>query len=206
MSRCARSLSAIPAGVLAAVLGAATAPAATTWTVRPGGPVSMVSGKFGLKDTTTGSVLTCQSSALSGTLKSGSGLAGTGIGSVPAVSFTNCTSPLGFRFILQPRDLPWHVNFSSYNAATGVVKTSISHLQIGLSFPDCTAVIDGTSGTASDGTIESSYSNGTGVLRVTGDDLHIYRVHGCLGIITNGNPVAVSATYTMSPKQAVTSP
>jgi hypothetical protein len=63
--------------------------------------------------------LTCQSSALSGTLMAGSGLPGSGIGSVTTVGFTYCSTPVG-EFTLQAHDLPWHLNFSSYSTATGV--------------------------------------------------------------------------------------
>jgi hypothetical protein len=204
----ARSMSAVAAAVLAAILGVTPVLAATLWTVRPGGLMSMKSGKFVLKDTTTAQALTCQSSALSGTLKGGSGLPGTGIGSITTVGFTNCTSPLGFRFTLQARDLPWHLNFSSYNATTGVVTGSLSHLQMKLSFPSCTAVIDGTSGTASDGSVRVSYTNSTGVLqtRTAGGNLHFYNVRGCAGLVVTGDSATISATSTVNPKQTITSP
>lgn len=55
-TRHARPVIAAPAAVLAAVLGVTTAPAAT-WTVRPGGPVSLTSGQFVVRDTTTASQL-----------------------------------------------------------------------------------------------------------------------------------------------------
>src|SRR5262250_2750794 len=85
--RRARSLLAFPAAVLTALLGVTTVLAATTWTVRPGGPVSMKSGRFTLTltDTATGAALTCPPPfTLSGTLKSGSGLSGARIGSITA--------------------------------------------------------------------------------------------------------------------------
>ena len=53
---------------------------------------------------------------------SGSGLPGSHAGSLSAVGFTTCTGPGGcHQFTLRATDLPWHVNLSSYNAATGVV-------------------------------------------------------------------------------------
>lgn len=204
----ARSLFAVAVAVLAAILGVTPVLAATSWTVRPGGPISMKSGKFILTDTTTAQALTCQSSALSGTLKGGSGLPGTGIGSITTVGFTNCSGPLGFRFTLQARDLPWHLNFSSYNATAGVVTGSLSHLQMKLSFPGCTAVIGGTSGTASDGSVRVRYTNSTGVLqtRAAGGTLHFYNVRGCAGLVVTGDSATISATSTVSPKQTITSP
>ena len=72
----------------------------------------------------------------------------------------------------------------------------------------CTAVIDGTSGTASDGTVKFSCSDPTGVLQVraTGGNLHFYNVQGGAGLINTGDSASISATFTVSPKQAITSP
>ena len=85
---------------------------------------------------------------------------------------------------------------------------SISHLQMKLSFTGCTAVIDGTSGTASDGSVKVRYTNSTGVLRTrtTGGTLHFYNVRGCAGLVVTGDSATISATYTLSPKQTITSP
>jgi hypothetical protein len=206
--RLARSMFAFPAAVLTAILGVTTVLAATTWTVRPGGPISMKSGKLILTDTASGAVLTCLSSALSGTLKSGSGLSGTGIGSITAVHSINCPTPLGPSYILRASDLPWRLSVSSYNATTAVARGSLSHLQIAFAGPSCTAVIDGTSGAAGDGTIKVRYTNSTSRLRTrtTGGNLHFYNVRGCAGIINTGDSATISAIYTMSPIQAITSP
>jgi hypothetical protein len=199
---------AVAAAVLAAMPGMTTVSGAATWTVRPGGPVSMKSGRFTLTDTTTGSALSCQSSALSGTLKGGSGLPGSGIGSITTVGFTHCSTPLGPGFTLQARDLPWQLNFSSYNAATGVAAGSLSHVRIKLLVPDCDAVIDGTSGSASDGIVNVRYINSTGVFqaRTTGGNLHFYNVRGCAGLIRTGDSATISARFAVSPKQVITSP
>jgi hypothetical protein len=77
-----------------------------------------------------------------------------------------------------------------------------------LSFPGCTAVIDGTSGTASDGSVRVSYNNSTGVLqtRTAGGNLHFYNVRGCAGLVVTGDSATISATSTVSPKQTITSP
>jgi len=194
--------------VLAAILGTTTVLAAVTWTVRPGGPVSMKSGLLVLTDTATGAALTCPSTVLSGMLKSGSGLSGTGIGSITAVRRLFCPTPQGISFTLRARDLPWHLNVSSYHATAGVVAGRLGHLQIGVTGTACTAVIDGTSGTASDGTVTVRYTNSTGRLqtRTTGGNLHFYHVRGCAGLINTGDPATIRVTLTMSPRQAITSP
>jgi hypothetical protein len=106
--------------------------------------------------------------------------------------------------------LPWRLNLTSYNRSTGVARGTISHLQIAAapSFTQCTAVIKGTSGTAPDGVAPVSYTSKTGTLKFlpTGGDLHWYRVHRCAGIINNGDAATLSATYTISPGQVITSP
>jgi hypothetical protein len=102
---------------------------------------------------------------------------------------------------------PWHLNVSAYNSAAGVVAGSISHLRLGLNGTACTAVIDGTSGTASDGVVKVSYTNSTGRLRTrtTGGNLHFYNVRGCFGVFRTGDPATIRVTFTMSPRQAITS-
>lgn len=74
------------AGAAALVMGpgaaSSAAATATTWTVRPGGAITAKAGTTKVADTTTGSVLNCDSSRMSGTLKGGTGLAGTGIGTI----------------------------------------------------------------------------------------------------------------------------
>jgi hypothetical protein len=161
------------------------------------------------------SVLKCSSSTASGTLKSGSGLAGSGIGKITSVTFKGsgpngeCAGAAGPLFAAQAGGLPWHVNVFSYSAAKGVAWGTISHLHITLSGSGCTAVIDGTSGTALDGRVRFRYTDSTGQLRVrtTGGNLHWYDVSsGCLGLVNDGDPAALSITYTLTPKQAITSP
>ena len=74
--RFARTLLTVPAAGFATVLTVTSAMAATTWTVRPGGAVTAKSGLVVLKDATTGSLVTCTSSAIKATLKGGTGLSG----------------------------------------------------------------------------------------------------------------------------------
>jgi hypothetical protein len=108
------------------------------------------------------------------------------------------------------RGLPWRLNLTSSDWRTGVARGMISHLQIGVASSDipCTAVLKGTSGTAPDGVVAVSYSSNTGILKVlpTGGDLHWYRVHKCAGIVNNGDAATLSASYTISPRQVITSP
>jgi hypothetical protein len=196
------------AAVLTAIAGGAIALAAVTWTVQPGGSFSATSGSFTIADTKTGAMLTCSSSKLTGTLKSGSGLPGTGIGSITAVGITACGS-LG-SYTVTATGLPWHVNFSRYNATEGIVTGSISHVRLRIAGNpfSCHAVVDGTSGTARDGITKFRYTNSSAVLKAVpaGGNLHFYRIADCAGIILPGDPATLSATFAVSPQQVITSP
>jgi hypothetical protein len=207
--RRARSLFAIPAAVLAAVLGVTTALAAATWTVRPDGPVSLTSRLLVVRDTTSVSTLSCTPASFSGMLKGGGGLSGTGIGAVTSGGSTQCNGPLGLPFTLTATGLPWRVSFTSYNAGKGRVTGHLGHVQAKLAGPGCSAVIDGTSGTASDGIVRFTYTNSTATLRVlpNGGNLHFYHLSvGCAGLFTGGDSVTISGELSVRPEQTITSP
>jgi hypothetical protein len=195
------------AAVLAAGVGAASAVTAVTWTVHPGGPVSLKSGRFTLTDTKTGVTITCRSTRMRGTLRGGSGLRGTGIGSIASVNLTECGDPPTTPG-MTAAGLPWHMNLTSYNATKRVVTGSLSHVQVKIKGPGCSAVVNGTGATAADGMVTFRYADGTGALTVltTGGNLHLYHVKGCFGLLNNADPVTLSATYTLSPAQTITSP
>ncbi len=200
---------ALTVAVLATGPAAASPAAATarTWTVRPGGAVTATAGTTTLKDTKTSSFLTCQSSKMSGTLKPGSGLPGTGIGSVTAASY-RCTSPIA-AYRLMPGGLPWRLNLTSYDTRTGVSHGTISGVRLAFSVVEfeCSAVIGGASAT-SGGQVAVSYGNKTGVLKIlaTGGTLHWYRVHKCDGLLADGDPASLTAGYAITPRQVITSP
>ena len=206
--RHARSLAAVLAAAFVAITGVTSAFAATTWTVRPGGAISLTSGVFSVKDPPTGTVISCVSSSVSGTLGSGSGQPGTGIGSIMAAGFMTCFGPGPLGWTFTAGELPWRLNFTSYNAATRTVTGSVSHIHIGISGSACRAVVDGTSGTAGDGIVRFSYANGTATLKAltTGGNLHFYNIRGCAGLFRNSDPATVSAAFAVRPRQAITSP
>jgi len=207
--RAAITAMALTAAVLATGPGTASPAGATarTWTVRPGGTVMATAGTTTLKDTTTNSSLTCQSSKMPGTLNAGSGLPGTGIGSVTAASY-RCTSPIAVTH-LTPGGLPWRLGLTSYDARTGVSHGTLSGIRLTLSFVEfqCNAVIGGASAT-SGGQMAVSYGNKTGTLKLlaTGSTLHWYRVHHCAGLVADGDPASLTASYALTPKQVITSP
>jgi hypothetical protein len=195
---------------MAAMFGLSAAPAlaATSWTVTPAGPITGKSGLITFKDTKTSNSVTCGSSSASATLKKGSGLSGTGLGSASKLSFTSCTGPLDTPFTVTPHDLPWKLNALSYNKTTGVTTGSITGIDATVSGPSCSADTDGTGAGLHNGQVSVRYTNSTGKLTVltTGGNMHVYKVIGCAGLIANGDAVTYSGTYTVSPKQTITSP
>ncbi len=197
------------AGMLAlsasSALAAPRTGAAATWTVKPGGAITAKAGVTTLKDTKTGSTLTCQTSSGKGSVKSGSGLSGTGIGSITALSFSNCTGPLGLTFTVKTTHFPWHLNALSYSS--GVTTGTITGIHATLTGPSCSAVVDGTGPTANNGKVTATYTNSTGKLATTGaGNLHIYNVSGCAGLINSGDGSSFKGSYTVTPKQTITSP
>ena len=203
-----RCLVTVPAAVLAAVLGVTAALAAATWAVKPGGSLLLKSGSFIVKDPRTGASFTCAASAMGGTIKRGSGLPGGDIGSVQLVSFSTCTNAFdtGTRYVLTPRDLPWHLNAASYDSTTRVVAGTINHIHVTVLGPACDVAIDGTSATAGNGLVRFTYSNTTGALNIlrSGGTLHFWGT--CSPFSSNGDPATWSATDTVSPKETITSP
>jgi hypothetical protein len=56
--------------------------------------------------------------------------------------------------------------------------------------------------------VKFSYTDGTGRLTTltTGGNLHFYNVTGCAGLFNDNDPLTISGTFPLSPKQAITSP
>ena len=196
------------AAIVTAILGAGPAVAATTWTVTPGGRFSGQAGTTKLEDTTDGASLICSGSVLSGSFKAGSGLSGTGIGSITSGGkFTDCTGPTPLPYTITLRGLPWHISVTSYR--DGVVRGRISHIEITVSLGgNCSFVLDGTAAGAFDGITRFTYTDSAHTLKLlpTGASLHYYKVAGCAQIVHNGDTAGISATYPISPAQAITSP
>jgi hypothetical protein len=185
------------------VLGAGPAFAAT-WTVTPGGSVSGSAGTTTLKDSTTGTTINCTSSAASGSLKSGSGLSNP-IGSIASITFSNCTGPLGISFTASVTG-PFPLNANSFSS--GTTSGTITNIHGTLTSSACSLVIDGTSATAHNGTVNVTFTNSTSQLKVltTGSTLHIFNVSGCFGLVRNGDGATFAGTYSITPPQTVTSP
>jgi hypothetical protein len=179
--------------------------ASKTWTVTPGGAFSSSAGTTKLTDTTTGGIISCTSSATSGKFKSGSGLAAKALGTFTSVSFHTCTSE-GLSLTVSAGHLPWSLNAVSYKS--GVTQGTITGIHITGKATGCSAVLDGTSGTADNGMVKFTYTNKTHKIAVlaTGGNLHIYDVSGCAGFINDGDIATMATSYTVTPAQTITSP
>jgi hypothetical protein len=179
------------AGAAALTIGlgatSALAAAAATWTVSPGGAITGKAGTTTLTDTTSKISLSCTSSKLAGSLKSGKGLPGKGLGTVTSVAFNKCTV-LSFTISLSSGNVAWKLNASSYKAATGTTSGTITGIHLAVQSSVCSAVVDGTGATARNGMVSVSYSNKTHVLKILPKgNLHVYKVSGCGGAISNGD-------------------
>ncbi len=182
---------------------------AITFTISPGGAITAKAGKTTLTDTKTHSVLTCASSSSKGTLKKGSGVSGSNLGSITSLSFTNCTGPLGLTFTVTNSGFPWTLSGTTYNASTGTTTGFINGIKSHLSGPSCSADVAGATAT-SPGKVKVTYTNSTGKLKVlaAGGNLHVYNVPAgqCAGLINSGDATQFVGTYTVTPKQTITSP
>lgn len=204
--RIAAALFSAGAAALAIGLSATSSMAATTatWTVSPGGAVTGTAGTTTLTDTTSGIALSCTSSKLKGSLKSGKGLPGKGLGTVTSVAFNNCTV-LSVTISLSSGTVAWKLNASSFSS--GTTSGTITGIHLAVKSSICSAVVDGTGATAHNGKVSIKYSNKTHVLKILPKgNLHVYNVSGCGGAISNGDAGTITGSYKVSPLQKITSP
>jgi hypothetical protein len=200
---------------IALALGAAAppdAPAAThvtasarqaatagTWTVTPGGTTSSSGVYLKLDDRTTGGRLDCNGVLATLTFKTGTGLSGRDIASVPSFSATSCA---GWK--VTAVNLPWAVNVRQYNPATGTSTGTLTGLTLTYSGGGCHFTIGNPTTTSQ---LRVSYVNGTGHLHVpaAGENLQFFNVSGCPG---NGNGDLATLATSLAPTtpQTITSP
>jgi hypothetical protein len=204
-----RLTAAILGGGAALALGlsatSALATAKATWTITPGGSVTGTAGKTTLKDTKTGTTLSCASSHTAATLKKGSGQTNP-IGKITSVTFTNCTGPGGLVFTATTSASPTNpYPLTGTSFVSGVTHGKITNILASLSGTGCSATVAGTTAT-SPATVNGTYSNTTHILKTSGGNLHIWNVSGCFGLIATGDPSSFAGSYTISPAQTISSP
>jgi len=198
----------VTGGATALAVGASAGVAlalAITFSISPGGAITAKAGQTTLTDTKTGSVLTCASSSSSGTLKKGHGISGASLGTISKLSFSTCTGPLNLTFTVANSGFPWTLHGTSFKS--GVTTGTITGIKSKLSGPGCSANVAGATATTT-GKVKVTYTNSSGALKVlaTGGNLHVFNVQGCAGLIHSGDPTQFVGTYTVSPKQTITSP
>jgi len=206
LSRSARIPLTGMAACLAAGLAAGPAAAAATWTIKPGGAVTLRLVTATIKDTTTAASITCKRGKLTGKLKSGSGLTGTSAGRITGGVIDGCAGPGPLPWRITLLGLPWHINLISYDGSTAVVRGTVSHLEIRAAGAGCGFVIDGTGGGALDGRVKFTDSDRTHRVKTSGGNLHIFTVNGCSGLVASGDRVSLTASFTLAPAQVITSP
>jgi hypothetical protein len=83
----------------------------------------------------------------------------------------------------------------------------VGQIEVTLSGP-CSAVVNGTKGASPDGVVRATYTDGTGRLRflASGGNLHFWHVKGCGTLLSNGDLATFSGSYTVRPRQIITSP
>jgi hypothetical protein len=221
------------AAAAAITLGASAAVAATTWSVSPAGNFT---GKLNsgtttlLKDTTSGTTLTCTVSTSKGKVpKAGHGLSGKGIATITSTTWgtsaTPCTGPAGSTFTAKGTNTPWKLNAVSYKASvdkgqtTGTITASgtgvggkITGTVLGSA---CSATFGGTS--SKPAMAHGLYDNGSHTLaitsvsnlKVTASTCPTVNVGDGATFVTSPTSKAgtkVSHGYTVSPAIKITSP
>jgi len=188
-------------------LGATSSVATTakTWTVKPGGSITGQASHPALKDTATGTVVTCQAMTTAGTAKSGTGLTNP-LGKVTSVTFTNCTGPGSIALTVTAsasKTTPWKLDGVTYGS--GVTQGKLTGVTGRVSGTGCSATVSGTTSTTP-GTVKGTYTNSTHVLKASGGNLHIWNVSGCFGLANDGDPTILKGNVTITPGLTITSP
>jgi hypothetical protein len=199
------------AAALAMAVSAAPSLAATAagWSVSPGGPFTgKPSGKVTITDAVTGTSVVCATTKAAGRFKSGTGLSGTGIGSLRSLSLTGCATAGGRAFTVTAGALPWPLNADQYLPAKATTYGTLTGMHVTLAATGCHATIDGTSATSDNGSVVIHIHNTPSKLKfeAAGGTLHLYVSSGCTRIFKNGDPVTVDNAYRLSPPQTITGP
>jgi hypothetical protein len=187
------------AAIGGAALGFSVAPssaaAQATWTVTPGGSFTGHADNPGLvMDSGTHS---CTSADVTGSVKSGSGLSGTGIGQVNSMSFTGC-SAFGINLTITTSGTPYSVNVTGVDAANpDRVNGEVTDVRARVSGIGCTADFTGT--------VHGYFSNADGTLVADGTSRDLVASNAnCMGLINNGDTAALKAVLELTPASKIT--
>lgn len=205
------------AAAAALALGAGSASAAATFTVTAGnaptgtlfaftGVTQGASPQIEFADVTSSTTLNCASGTAPGLLTTGSGQAGTAIGSINGakVAFAGCTGPNGLPLTVKGIGV-WKLNAFTGNA-NGVTNGSINRI---------TATVSDGGGLCSfkvTGNVPVSYANATSALTVKGGlsaanaKLTVSSAVGCFGLITDGDKASFAAVFKATANRAAYNP
>ncbi|QKW08142.1 hypothetical protein HUT18_18940 [Streptomyces sp. NA04227] len=177
-----------------AITSTSAAPQAT-WTVAPGGAVTAHADNPSV--VTDSGEFKCTSADGTGSVKSGSGLSGTGIGQINSLSFAGC-SAMGINITITTSGLPYGINITGESPDNpDHVLGEIANVKAHVSGFGCSADFTGTVHGYFDNTQSALIADGTS------RDLTASNA-SCLGIINNGDTVALKAVVKMSPGQTIT--
>jgi hypothetical protein len=207
MRKCAGSaVFTVAAAALAIGLGATTALAATTLTVKVanGGTYQATAPTTVLRDrgasVTCASTATTKASTATGSIPAAitTGTSPVKIGTVATLTFKNCTGPFG-PVTITVNSLPYSVNVDSKTNGAGQTDATISGINASVSMKGCSLTVTGSA--------PGFYTNSTHKLALTPilpitplntAQLTISNVIGCAGVIMNGDHPAYRATYTVN--------
>lgn len=145
---------------------------------------------------------TCGSSQDSGSVPNVTGSDGTPIGTITSADFHNCVLAGLFSLSVTTDGLPWNIDVVSQSG--DVVSGEIIGIGANISGAGCTARIAGP-GDTGDGSVPFTYDNGTGQMTVgPGGNLTVFDVSGCFGLIADGDPAELLATYDITPPVQIT--
>jgi hypothetical protein len=213
----------LASGALALAVGASTLPAmaaagpSATWTVKPGGKFRGQVGNdnfWGILDVRTNQEIRCTADASAWSMqlrfKKGTGLSNP-IGRVRSLSFPRPCFPGHMGPVtLSAAGTPWGIRALRFNPSGEITNGRITHVHLALSGPHCSAVLDGSSATANDGTSPFVYNNELPNTLQTGGrfrgNLHVYRVTGCNSMLHSGDVVRLFMGYDLNRALTVTSP
>jgi hypothetical protein len=196
----------VAAAALAVGIGATTALAATTLTVKVthGGTYKATAPATVLKDNgvsvTCSSSSTTKASTATGSIPTATttGTSPVKIGTVATLNFKNCTGPLG-PVTIKVNNLPYSVKVDSTTNSAGQTDVMITGINTSVFMKGCSFTVTGRA--------PGFYANSTHKLALTPKlpltplnkaRLTISNVVGCAGVIMNGDHPTYKATYTVN--------
>jgi len=204
--RAGSAVFAVAAAALAVGIGATTALAATTLTVKVthGGTYKATAPATVLKD--NGASVTCSSnstakaSTATGSIPTAAttGTSPVKIGTVATLNFKNCTGPLG-AVTITVNNLPYSVKVDSATNSAGQTDVMITGINTSVSMKGCSFTVTGRApGFYANNTHNLTLRPKLPITPLNKARLTISNVVGCAGVIMNGDHPTYKATYTLN--------